>query len=60
MSLRLNEPNTYKMPTKRKDLEKVWFREARHVEEITAGDDLNSLDRELWYVFAISLIFCLL
>lgn len=41
------------MSTKRKDLEKVWFREARHVEEITAGDDLNSLDKELWFVFEI-------
>jgi hypothetical protein len=32
----------------RKDLEKIWFREARHVEEIVAGDDLNSVDKELW------------
>lgn len=31
------------------DLEKVWFREARHSEAIT-GTDANAVDRELWWV----------
>ncbi|KAI6232468.1 WD-REPEATS-REGION domain-containing protein [Aphelenchoides besseyi] len=38
------------MPHKNKNLEKVWFCEARHLEEIVAGDLEKDVDRELWSV----------